>query len=49
MVTYFELKGIGVRYSVDLFACLRYITKNIQNMGAKKNEGNKDWRWLSEG
>jgi hypothetical protein len=36
MVTYLELQGIGVGSSVDLFTCLRYITKNIQNMDAKR-------------
>jgi len=36
MVTYFELKGIGVGSSVDLFACLRYITENIQKMDTKR-------------
>jgi len=36
MVTYFELKGIEVGSSVDLFACLRYITKNIQKMDEEK-------------
>jgi hypothetical protein len=36
MVTYFRLKEIGVGSSVDLFGCLRYITKNIQNMDAKR-------------
>ena len=36
MVTYLELKGIEGGSSVDLFARLRYITENIQNMDTKR-------------
>jgi hypothetical protein len=35
MVTYLELKGTGVGSSVDLFGCLRYITKNTQKMDTR--------------